>query len=213
MNITLTRGDIITEALSQAARPDLVSNARLWLNLFLEKAYKNYDWHWLIKRVEDQTITQDLDFPDDYRAMRSATYSQDRKLMTQLDVDGFENIAYRSIFGVPSHFYADEETRTFKFWPAPSNGNIWNYAYYHIPELPDPTISATDLDVPVWHSDPDILIDAVKLKALYYNDDQRYTQEMKDIDRRIIQGRMNQRDQRAGSPRFKLGKSYRRRSP
>ena len=40
----MTRLQIIQEALNLANRTDLLSEARLWLNNFLDGQYRNQDW-------------------------------------------------------------------------------------------------------------------------------------------------------------------------
>jgi hypothetical protein len=208
-----TRAVIITEALGQVGRSDLASQARLWLNLFLEKIYKTQDWPWLIKSSGEVALTEGGSLPSDYWKMKAANLLIDSRVVSPMIVisDAAE-YATRLQVESPLRVYIDETNRVFKFIGMPDGSSYtWEYWYYYLPTLPNHTDAATDTQVPVWGLHDEILIRAVQLKALYYNDDKRYNEGIQELMQEIVQGKMNSFDFRAGHNRIKLGKSFRRR--
>lgn len=214
--VTLTRGEIITEGLSQAGRPDLAANARLWLNLFLEKFYKSQDFDWLIKTDDTLSVVQDASLPLDYRAAKSALVfhnGQPSELRTISDPAEWDDIR-RTIgqtTGIPQYVYLNLTNRTYRFAPQPSSGLTWSLSYYFSPDLPAHTLAATDLEPPVWGLSAQILIDVIKSKAFEYNDDKRADPSKQEIQAEILQEKMNAPDNRAGSSKISFGKSFKRR--
>lgn len=214
--LTLTRGEIITEGLSQAGRPDLVSNARLWLNLFLEKIYLSQDFSWLIETDDSLSVIDGGSLPLDYRAAKSViVYSngQPSELRTISDPAQWDDIR-RTIgqtTGVPQYMYLDLTNKTYRFAPRPQSGLTMSFSYYSLPELPVHTIAATDLETPIWGLSAQILIDAIKTKAFEYNDDQRADTSKQELMGEIAQDKLNSPDKRAGRNTIPFGKSFKRR--
>ena len=215
--INLTRGQIIQEGLSQAGRPDLVSNGRLWLNLFLDRIYHNQDFHWLKKSSSGLSATQGSSLPTDYRAGISATFGEEGNV-SQLTVlwDSAEFDARRNLLGTqttdrPTFIFIDEVAKTVQFLPKPESGGVWNLHYYYLPELPDHTDPGFDDDVPLWRANFQILVDEIKAKALEFNDDERQGQAAAGVNAGISENKINNHDRRAGRSRIKLGKQFRNR--
>lgn len=215
-NLQLTRLQIITEGLSRAARPDLTSNGRLWLNLFLEKQYLNQDHEWLVKEVSNRIMVNGDTLPADYVRMKTMTVTSNRIPMRVIEADEYEWL--RRAYGTPGQLstgnpnvaYIDEVNNVIYFVPLPSTVIIpvYNYFYYFFPTLPDPTTSAGDSEVPAWGLSNDILIEEIYVRALNWNDDERYEREKENVKVLLNESKMNSRDLRAGSPRFKLGKCH-----
>jgi hypothetical protein len=214
MKLNLTRGQIITEALETAGRPDLVSNARLWLNLFLEEFYMNQDVEWLQKSVE-LPVTGAVNFPDDYRGARSAIIlrgSSEFIVPISSDVVQYDLLRkYNSAEGVPSFIYADHDLRQFLFVPMPSEAMTLKLKYYYLPEIPDHTDVETDSEIPKWEMPGAILIEHIKGMAHEYNDDERQQVSEQKVMNKISLAKMNNRDARAGTTKFPMGKSFRKR--
>ena len=80
-----------------------------------------------------------------------------------------------------------------------------------MPALPDNTDPSTDSQTPVWGLHSDLLTRAVQLKGLYYNDDARYGNEVKELLDEITAAKMNKFDVEGGNNKLKLGKNFRRR--
>ena len=212
--MALTRAQIIGEALSQVGRTDLTSNARLWLNLFLEKIYKNQDFDWLVKDSGLVALTDGGAVPSNYWKMKSAAlYSDTAKQNEVLTVfaDEWASLQGLNASGSPTKVWVDELNRVFNFYPTPSESYNWRYFYYHTPTLPTHTDGTGDSASPVWGLNDDILIRAVQLKALYYNDDKRYSEAIQELMMEIQAAKLNSADFRAGHSKLRLGKSFRRR--
>lgn len=210
----LTRGQIITEGLSQAARPDLISNGRLWLNQFLEDMYQNQDWPWLI-RLSTLAVVQGGPIPIDYRAAVSVTIGRtvanQQQRVRIVAADEFHERFQRNqteIGGTPEIIYVDERLRTFNYWPEPVSGLVIDFRYYDCPALPDQTDPGTDALFPVWRATTRILTQAIYVRALEYNDDVRFDKEEKKIFSMLNNHKMNARDLRAGRARLRYGKSF-----
>ena len=115
---------------------------------------------------------------------------------------------------VPNRVYVDENARTFNWVPVPAGTYTLSLRYYYMPAMPDPYTPIGDSDVPLWQTDVEILIQAVYVRALQYDDDARYDKEEDKLYGRegmIARAKMNNADFRAGSSKIKLGKSFRRR--
>jgi hypothetical protein len=210
--LQLTRGDIIQEGLSLAGRPDLLSDARLWLNLFLEKLYYNQDFDWLIKSVSGLAATQGQAFPSDYRAARSAWIegNEIKVLSNPMDYD-VKRKSMGSSQGVPQFIYADHDIRQFFFLPQPSAGLSWDLRYYYMPTLPDHSDPTSDLLVPKWGLPMEILVDFVKSRAMEYDDDSRQESASSRVYQEIITSKMNNHDRRAGPSRLSMGRRFSKR--
>ena len=215
--MALTRAQIIAEGLSMAGRSDLTSNARLWLNLFLEKIYKTYDWEWLVKDAGVAAISDGGAFPADYWKFKTANLLDASTGAFICEVNSLtpDQYAYRlrggSVSGTPREVFLNLDARTYHFWPTPSVSYNWRLFYYYLPTLPDHTSGTGDSATPKWGLHDDVLIRAIQLKALYYNDDARYQSEIKELFEEVAAGRMNAHDKRGGFNRIKFGKSYRKR--
>jgi hypothetical protein len=213
--MALTRAQIIAEALGQVGRSDLTSQGRLWLNNFLDYVYKNWDWVWLLKWNGETSLTDPLSFFSDYRKLKSANLMLNGQPQNQLfSVDAEEWMALRRqgiSSGAPTHVFPDKEAGVFRFWPTPSGSFDWDPLYYKIPTLPTHLDGTGDSLTPTWGETEQLLIDGVKLGALYYNDDGRWESGVKDMMSGIVQAKLNSYDSRAGSNRIKMGKSFRRR--
>lgn len=213
--MALTRAQIIGEALSQIGRADLTSNGRLWLNLFLEKVYKAYDWPWLVKDGGIISLSQGASTPSDYWKMKEMNLvlnGVEINPITTCTIDEYVGLLRQNMAAsAPRRLYIDENLKTFNFWPTPDIAYNWHPFYYYMPVLPTHTDSSGDASTPKWSLHDDFLIRAVQLKALYYQDDQRYSQEEQDLMKELMDSRMNAIDFRAGKNKIKLGRSFRRR--
>lgn len=208
----MTRLQIMQEGLRRAGRSDLLSEARLWLNLFLESIYRNQDYHWLRKQTT-LTTSEGLAWPSDYLRSYSAVLLQNgnENQFKQFTVDEYDMYRIASSSGTPAGYFADPNTRTFKFYPQPAQALQWKLRYYYLPTLPDASSPVGDSDEPVWEADPTILIQSIYVRALEYDDDSRFDKEEQRLEAMIAKAKMNDFDTRAGNTRMKLGKSFRRR--
>lgn len=218
-NLALTRLQIMNEGLGKAGRPDLLSEARLWLNLFLEAQYLNQDYEWLVKRIDSRAMVEGDTLPSDYVRMKNLTVTPQRLPMQLVEEDQYENLlrgyvnVSASNYGTPRYAYIDQNLALIHFVPVPFPAGpsqlVYNYGYYYFPSLPEVADNAHDSDVPKWGLSNDILVQEIYTKALNWNDDERYGPEKEDVKKMLNDSKMNSRDLRAGSPRFKLGKCHR----
>jgi len=205
---------IIQEALNRANRGDLLSEARLWLNLFLKSQYRNQDWPFALKEVT-LPIVQGAAIPSDYARARDAkildgaTNQVPILFLTPEQYDAALRSGYSS--SIPLKCYVDQYARTFHWVPPPNQTYSFILRYYFMPVLPDSYSPVGDLDVPLWTADVEVLIQAVYVRALQYDEDNRYDKEDAKLVKMIVDAKMNLPDFRAGTNRIKLGKNFRRR--
>jgi hypothetical protein len=216
--LALTRGQIIANGLDIAGRPDLTSQARLWLNLFLERLYFNEDFDWLVKSTTGIVVSDGTPVPSDYRASKAATIVQaSTGSMTEIQVMAnradYENrkVSYGSSSGCAKYAYVNHDLRQFFYLPSPIAGYTMNLDYYYIPALPDYTDPAQDSLIPKWGLPFEILMDHIKARAMEFNDDARQDNAATAVNNSITQGKFNNQDKRAGSSRFPMGKRFRNR--
>lgn len=209
----MTRLQIIQEALSQANRTDLLSEARLWLNQFLDGQYRNQDWPFAMKSASLPVI-QGGAIPTDYLRSRSCDIISGANRLSvlfltpeQYDFERMTNVST----SIPRRVYVDQNARTFNWLPTPAMTYTMDLRYYFMPVLPDPYSPIGDSDTPLWAVDDDILIQGVYVKALKYDDDARYDKEESRLKDMIRETKLNSPDFRAQNNRIKLGKSFRRR--
>ena len=209
----MTRLQIIQEALNRANRPDLVSEARLWLNIFLEGQYRNQDWPFAMKTVTLPVVEGAL-IPDDYLRSRTANliFGNNRLPILfltpeQYDYDRMTNVST----GKPRKCYIDQNTRTMHWIQLPDQAYSFEMRYYYMPDMPDPHSPIGDTEVPLWRIDFEVLIQAVYVRALQYDDDARYSAENQYLSELLRTAKLNSPDFRNQTNRIKLGKSYRRR--
>lgn len=213
--LELTREQIIEAGLALAGRPDLTSEARLWLNLFLEQQYMIQDWSWLVKSDTGLEVSDGVEFPSDYRAGRSAILVDQNGAKFPVDIiDRPDHYDYETLSvetgteGQPRLIYANHDSRTFSFLPAPSQTYTMELKYYYIPSLPDHTDDSADEDTVKWGLPAQILIDHIKMRAYEYNDDQRYAPTKQEIQSDIGAAKVNNHDRRAGPSRIPFGKRF-----
>lgn len=166
-----------------------------------------------MKTVELPVI-QGSTIPTDYLRARDATLIQGSQrrpvlLLTPEQFDQDRRNGYN--VSIPVKVYVDQYARTFTWIPAPAEVYTLSLRYYFMPELPDPYTPIGDDDEPLWATDDEILIQAVYVRALQYDDDSRYDKESERLMMMIRDARTNNPDFRAGTSRIKLAKSFRRR--
>jgi hypothetical protein len=191
--------------------------ARLWLNLFLDKIYQNQDYHWLVKEVTGLSASQGVALPNDYRAAVSISFGDlgnERPIEILWDAAEFnarKNLLQAGMADIPQYAYIDQVSKTVRFLPPAVGGKTWSLQYYHIPDIPDHKEAAGDDHIPFWDAPVSILTDAIFQKALEYNDDQRQGPAKAELQGEIIENKKNNHDRRAGKSRMKMGKSFRNR--
>lgn len=211
--LALSRGDVITQGLALAGRPDLLADARLWLNMFLENYYQSQDASWLVKSA-NVSVTEGVAFPSDYRASKSGLIITDTgKVPIEIfdDPAKYDFFRLSSTTGVPTIVWADNTTRTFKFLPLPDQVYTLALKYYYYPAYLDHDDAADDASTFTWGAPYDILIDYIKARAMEYNDDERQDKASENVLKKIAQSKMNDHDRRGGSSRMAMGKSFRKR--
>lgn len=209
----MTRLQIIQEALNRANRPDLLSEGRLWLNMFLDGQYRNQDWPFAMK-ISTLSVVEGGAVPADYLRARSAQLivgntRQDIRFLTpeQYDHHRRSNITT----GKPLMVFVDQYLGTFNWVQIPDQAYSFELRYYFMPTLPDPYSPIGDSETPLWKVDEDVLIQAVYVRALEYDDDSRFDKEDQRLKEMLRESKLNSPDFRATNNKIKLGKSYRRR--
>lgn len=216
--LQLSRAQIIEAGLALAGRPDLTSEARLWLSMFLEEQYMNQDYPWLVKTSEALTVSQGLDFPCDYRNARSAYLldSAGGQIPIEISDQADEYDAKRlgigpSTTGQPLHIYANHQDKKFYFLPEPSSGFQLIVKYYHVPIIGVHDDTSDDDEIPTWGLPFSILVDFIKARAMEYDDDVRQDGAEQKVMQKVAQAKINNFDRRAGQNRLNFGKSFKKR--
>ena len=214
--LSLTRGEVITTGLAIAGRPDLTSEARMWLNLFLDEFYSNQDMDWLVKTISAQAVSNGVSLPSDYRAMKSLIMNDsgsqlEIEVINDADEYDRRRVGYSSTTGFPVLAWADWDNKTLYFLPPPKSGLTMDLKYYYYPTLPDPNDVGSDNDTIKWELPAQILVDFIKSAAMEYNDDVRQDAATQKLMDKIALARFNNRDARAGSTRTKMGRRFRKR--
>jgi hypothetical protein len=215
--LALSRGEIITQGLSLAGRPDLVSDARLWLNLFLEKIYFAQDFDWLVKSIDGISTADGTPFPDDYRSAKSGVLvtPEGSRIIIQIISKGDEYDAKLASVGVddgqPQIVYANHDLRQFFYLPRPIATYTLSLKYFYMPPISDYTDPSTDDDVPKWGLPSTILVDHIKSRAMEYNDDDRQQGSKQEVLGEIAMAKMNNHDRRGGPSRLPMGKRFTKR--
>lgn len=217
MVLGLTRLQIIEQGLSLAGRPDLLSDARMWLSMFLEDVYMNQDLEWLVKRKTGIVVADGTAVPIDYRAAKSAVLvnseGQTSKItfLTKPEEIDEKIMQNGDTTGTPKYCYVDQLNGTFNFIPQATLTFTMNLRYYHIPEIGEVDSDLCDDDVPTWGMPSSILVDHIKARAMEYNDDQRQGGADQQVKNKFMEAKMNNHDRRAGSSRMQLGKRFKKR--
>lgn len=179
MTLQLSRAKIIELGLSLAGRPDLVSEARYWLNMFLEEQYMNQDYEWLVKWKGSMSIEDGMDAPLDYRAGKSALLRDTNGELTYIQAinqqEQWDQLRAQlgTVTGAPQYFFMNPNDRKMYFLPSPDAGYSMDLKYFQIPCLPDidpDDEDADDEETPKWGLPFSILIDHIKARAQEYND-------------------------------------------
>lgn len=218
MLLELTRLQIIEQGLDLAGRPDLLSQARYWLSMFLEDVYMNQDLEWLTKYQTGIDASQSgVEVPVDYRAAKAGTLVHPNGTTSKINfLTKDEEIEEKKMQagdaqGTPQYCYVDQRLKTFNFITTPNQAFTMNLRYYHIPEIGEVDSSLCDDDVPTWGMPSSILVDHVKTRAMEYNDDQRQVGAETGVKNKFMDAKMNNHDRRAGPSRIKMGKRFKKR--
>lgn len=215
MAYSLTRAQIIDEAINRANQPHLTAEARLWLNLYLEDVYTSQDLHWLKKSTGSAAVSQGMAIPADYRAAASVVIIDSNGNSTQPLNQIHDEQQYQSLknemsgtTGTPHSYYVDLLNRTVNFIPAPASNLSWDLSYYHVPALPDHTDGGTDSQTPVWGLPWSMLTDAIYQRALEYADDPRQQAADQKLSMKMAEAKKNNHDRRGGKSQMKMGRSF-----
>lgn len=217
MVLGLTRAQIIAQGLALAGRPDLTSDARLWLSMFLEDMYLNQDFEWLLRLETAIAVADGTSVPADYRASKSAIiYAPNGSpspitALTKNDEIDSKKLELAGSTGQPLYFYVDQYHRKLYFLPQPDQAYTMDLRYYFVPEIGDFDSDFCDDDVPTWQLPFSILVDHVKARAMEYNDDQRQEGAATGVRNKIMESKTNNHDRRAGPSRMQLGKRFKKR--
>jgi len=217
VGLSLTRGQIITDGLDLAGRPDLTSQARLWLNTYLDQQYQSQDMYWT-QKSSTLSATNGVSLPSDYRA-NIAAHIVDGGSRTSVEMidnydrwleikDGYDS----SQENIPQYVFVDGLNETLQFLPSPKSGISLELTYYSSPALPDHTDASTDALSPVWRMPVEVLINHIKVKAMEYNDDDRFLQAKQLQEKDFANAKMNNFDRRGGPQRLKMGKRFKKRT-
>lgn len=177
---SLTRRQIIDEGLKLGGNPGLVARARVFLNLFLDKYWREHDWNDL--EVENTALSTTVDS----EAVDISSITDLRKISKVWQEDDewpLKQTIWTRIYGPlnvmrddggngrPEQFVHDRANNRLILYPIPDKVRSLRILYYQLPTQPDTDVTATyDADVPVF-PDAQTLVEAVAFFAQRWNQD------------------------------------------
>jgi hypothetical protein len=171
----LTGTEIITQALAQVGNSAIVLEAQVALNSILDRFYTDYRWPFLRETATGSLSASAYDtalpsnFVDvwnknSFRITDPDASGSDRpiEIMTQSE---YEQLTYQALPGTPTKVVFDYEALTFTLYPRPNKTLSYSLTYRKR------FVPITDFDVVINFPNDDLLIQAVFVWALKWEDD------------------------------------------
>jgi hypothetical protein len=191
-NSTLTRDAIVSSALRRIGNETITTDAIVWLLNFVDDLYTNYKWPFAEKTTTGSitagqtSVALPTDFGDLYdkqslRIIDSAGTSHPLSPWTpnELDVQ-----ADPDAIGQPFRAIFDLNGKTWRPYPLPNQSFTYNLRY-----RVKPARVASDVVIPF--PNDEILIQGVFVKALQYEDDERFKDKLALLEimiRKLLRG-------------------------
>ena len=183
-----TANQIISDALKQVGNETLTSEAQIWLNNFLDRMYEDLKWPFQEESASG-TITEgdtSVDLPSDFADLwnSSGLRLEDEdgnifRLFPRTPED-FDLLVQPSTAGAPEIALINFADLTWQPYPTPDKTYTWLLRYKKKPAR----VSNFDAVVSPFSND-ELLTQAVFVKALQFEDDDRYVQEAAILEKQI----------------------------
>lgn len=183
-----TANEIISDALKQLGNETLTDNAEVWLNNFLDRLYEDYRWPFQEKTATGSlTIgATSVDLPDDFvdfwdrNGLRLADEDGNLFRLVPTPADEFDLLVQPTTTdGPPELALVNLNDMTWQPYPVPDQAYTWRLRYKYKPSR------VTDFDTEVTFPNDELLTQAVFVKGLQFEDDDRYVPESQILEMMI----------------------------
>jgi hypothetical protein len=182
----LTSTVIVDQALGRLGNDSLTVEAGIWLLNALDRLYEDFSWPFLETTATGSlTIGQSsVNLPSDFDSPIS------HNSFSVIDSDGIhfplsfntgfdqDNIPNPSLDGTPDSALINLDTMTWRPYPLPSQAFTWQVRYKK-------KIARSDVEFTPDFPNDEILIQAVYVRGLQYEDDDRFGAENTELQRMV----------------------------
>jgi hypothetical protein len=182
----LTSTVIIEQALGRLGNDSLTVEADIWLLNALDRLYEDFAWPFLettatgslIAGQSSVNLPADFDSPVSHNSFGVIDENGIHKALvfnTGFDQD---QIVDPALDGTPQKALVNLDTMTWRPYPLPEKAYTWQIRYKK-------KISRSDIEFTPDFPNDDILIQAVYVRGLQYEDDDRFDGENKELQRMV----------------------------
>lgn len=184
MSSARTANEIISDALKQVGNETLTSEAQTWLANFLDRLYEDYRWPFQEKSASG-TVTEgstSVNLPSDFldfwdrNGLRLEDEDGNLSRVVPRQADEFDLLVQPNDEGLPEIALVNLADMTWQPYPTPDKTYTWRLRYKYKPTR------ISDFDAVVTFPNDELLTQAVFVKALQFEDDDRYATEATILD-------------------------------
>ena len=185
---TRTPNQLISDALKLLGNETLTNEAEVWLNNILADLYNDDRWPFQEKSASgsitagSDSIALPTDFGDfwDRNGLRIVDSSGNRSRIITLDTDSFDLMFQPNVTGMPQYARIDWNLLTWQPFPTPDINYSWLLRYKQVP------VPITDFDLDtILYPDDSTITQALFVRGLQFEDDDRYAGELAILDKMI----------------------------
>lgn len=180
-----TGTEIISDALKLLGNETISDLGQVWLNNFLDRLYQDYRWAFQEASTTGSLTAgqSSVNLPSDFLDLwtKSSLKIRDEQGNYQslfpLSADDFDQIIDPGLVGKPEHALIDMATLTWRPYPLPDVATYtWTLRYKKKPAR------ITDFSQVITFPNDELLTQAVFVKGLQYEDDDRYVKESEVLE-------------------------------
>ncbi len=183
-----TANEIISDALKQIGNETLTTNAQVWLNNFLDRMYEDLKWPFQEESASGSvtegasTVNLPADFIDfwDRNGLRLQDSDGNQFRVVPRSADDFDMLVQPTTPGTPEIALVNFADLTWQPYPAPDQTYTWLLRYKKKPAR----ITNFDAVISPFSND-ELLFQAVFVKGLQFEDDDRYVPESLVLEKMI----------------------------
>lgn len=178
-NSSLTRNQLVDLALATVGNTTLTAEAYTWLNNIVDRFCLDYKFSFL-EKLKTGTLAANassVGLPSDFgdvwdRHSFVLTDSNGGRIQPEIfSPEDYDLLASTTTTGTPSLVVFDLKALTWTVWPVPAVSYTYSLRYRYKP-------ARISTDVVVEFPNDDLLVQALIIKGLQYEDDERYTTEL-----------------------------------
>jgi hypothetical protein len=183
-----TPNQIISDALKLLGNETLTAEAEVWLNNVLDRLYEDFRWPFQEKSATGAIAAgaTSIALPDDFvdfwdrNGLRLVDSNNNISRIIPTQADSFDLIVQDNTIGPPEFARIDLSLMIWQPYPTPDVNYSYRLRYKKRPDR----ITDFDADVIVFPNDA-ILTQAVFIRGLQFEDDDRYPQELQILENMI----------------------------